>query len=234
MNITIEQLKSMGFYQKNPEFFDSIINSNKSLVNMGNGFLLYLYTLNEEPYGEHKEFEYYPQKLSRIKQSIDAISKINLGSRLNNAYSQLALHTEKLLLKDTISTTDLNRYSSMICEQEDALFENDFLEILNKLKNEISDLRRNLPNKKLPTIIETYLVCKHNKSNLHERKTVPFEMKRPPMTNSLVLPTEPNPEFTLIWTGYSVGPMMGHGTEEIWKVIKEEWQCQASKRTWVS
>jgi hypothetical protein len=54
------------------------------------------------------------------------------------------------------------------------------------------------------------------------------------MTNSLVLPTEPNPEFTLIWTGYSVGPMMGHGTEEIWKVIKEEWQCQASKRTWVS
>jgi hypothetical protein len=29
------------------------------------------------------------------------------------------------------------------------------------------------------------------------------------MINSLVLPTEPNPEFTLVWTGYKAGPMMG-------------------------
>lgn len=201
---------------------------------MENGFLLYLYTLNEEPYGEHKEFEFYPQKISRIKQSINAISKINLGSRLDNAYFQLSLNTENLLQKDEISTTDLNRYSSVIREQEDTLFENDFIEILNKLKNEISDLRRNLPNKKFPTIIQTYVVCKHSKSNLKESKTVPFEMKRPPMINSLVLPTEPNPEFTLVWTGYKVGPMLGQGTKEIWKLINGKWKCQSSKRTWVS
>ena len=114
------------------------------------------------------------------------------------------------------------------------MFENNLLDILNKLKNEISDLRRNLPEMNLPTIIETYVVSYNGKSDLAESKIVPFEMKRPPMKNSLVLPADPNPELSVIWTGYSVGPMMGNGTEEIWKQTKGKWQFQSSKRTWVS
>ena len=234
MKITLNTLKSMELYQRNALFYDTVIENNLALVNMKNGFLLYFYTLQEKNFKDHKEFEHYPKKLEKIQRSIEAIAKIKLESRLNIGYTELLINTEALLQKDEITTTDLTRYTAFIGGQEDAIFENDLLDILNKLKNEISDLRRNLPEMNLPTIIETYVVSYNGKSDLAESKIVPFEMKRPPMKNSLVLPADPNPELSVIWTGYSVGPMMGNGTEEIWKQTKGKWQFQSSKRTWVS
>ena len=234
MKITLNTLKSMELYQRNALFYDTVIENNLALVNMKNGFLLYFYTLQEKNFKDHKEFEHYPKKLEKIQRSIEAIAKIKLESRLNIAYTELLINTEALLQKDEITTTDLTRYTACIEDQEDAMFENDLLDILNKLKNEISDLKRNLPEINLPKIIETCVVSNNDKSDLAESKIVPFEMKRPPMLNSLVWPADPNPELSVIWKGYKVGPMMGHGTEEIWKKTKGKWQFQSSKRTWVS
>ena len=98
-------------------------------------------------------------------------------------------------------------------------------------------MNRNLPEIALPTIIESYVVVNDDsseKSHLRENKEVPFEMKRPPMVNSLILPIEPNHKYSRIWTGYKLGPMMGHGNKEVWKLVKNQWRCCFSKMTWVS
>lgn len=38
----------------------------------------------------------------------------------------------------------------------------------------------------------------------------------------------------MIWKGYKLGPMMGHGNKEVWKLVKNHWRCCFSKMTWVS
>ena len=31
-----------------------------------------------------------------------------------------------------------------------------------------------------------------------------------------------------------LGPIMGHGNKEVWKLVKNQWRCCFSKMTWVS
>lgn len=237
MKITLDTMKSLELYHRNAAFYDEVIKNNQALVNSEGGCLVYFYSLPDVDFRSHPEFEFYPKKLEKIHKSLEAIIKIKLESKLTAAYGKLLKKTNSLLIKDRITTVDLMLYASQVNEQSDSIFKNDLPGAIAKLKLEISDLNRNLPEIALPTIIESYTVVIDNnseKSHLSESKEVPFEMKRPPMVNSLILPIEPNHKYSKIWKGYKLGPMMGHGNKEVWKLVKNQWRCCFSKMTWVS
>lgn len=237
MKISLDQLQSLVIYQKNAALYDEVIKNNQALVKSEGGFLVYFYSMPDVDFRSHPEFEYYPNKLERIHKSLEAIIKIKLESKLTSAYGKLLKNTSSLLKKTRITTVDLMLYDSQVDEQSDSIFNNNLLGAIAKLKLEISDLKRNLPERALPTIMESYVVVNNDiskKSHLSESKEVPFEMKRPPMVNSLMLPIEPNHKYSRIWKGYKLGPMMGHGNKEVWKLVKNQWRCCFSKMTWVS
>ena len=237
MKITLDTLKSFELYHRNAAFYDEVIKNNQSLVNSEGGCLIYFYSMPDVDFRSHPEFEFYPNKLEKIHKSLEAIVEIKLESKLTAAYGKLLKNTNSLLIKDRITTVDLMLYASQVDEQSDSIFNNDLLGAIAKLKLEISDLNRNLPEMDLPTVIESYIVVNDDnfeKSHLRENKEVPFEMKRPPMVNSLILPIEPNHKYSRIWKGYKLGPMMGHGNKEVWKIVKNQWRCCFSKMTWVS
>ena len=237
MKITLDTLKSFELYQRNAALYDEVIKNNHALMISEGGCLIYFYSLPDVDFRSHPEFEFYPNKLEKIHKSLEAIVEIKLESKLTAAYGKLLKNTNSLLIKDRITTVDLMLYASQVDEQSDSIFNNDLLGAIAKLKLEISDLNRNLPEIALPTIIESYIVVNDDnfeKSHLRENKEVPFEMKRPPMVNSLILPIEPNHKYSRIWTGYKLGPMMGHGNKEVWKLVKNQWRCCLSKMTWVS
>jgi hypothetical protein len=237
MKITLDTLKSFELYHRNAAFYDEVIKNNQSLVNSEGGCLIYFYSMPDVDFRSHPEFEFYPNKLEKIHKSLEAIVEIKLESKLTAAYGKLLKNTNSLLIKDRITTVDLMLYASQVDEQSDSIFNNDLLGAIAKLKLEISDLNRNLPEMDLPTVIESYIVVNDDnfeKSHLRENKEVPFEMKRPPMVNSLILPIEPNHKYSRIWKGYKLGPMMGHGNKEVWKLVKNQWRCCFSKMTWVS
>ena len=237
MKITLDTLKSFELYQRNAALYDEVIKNNHALMISEGGCLIYFYSLPDVDFRSHPEFEFYPNKLEKIHKSLEAIVEIKLESKLTAAYGKLLKNTNSLLIKDRITTVDLMLYASQVDEQSDSIFNNDLLGAIAKLKLEISDLNRNLPEIALPTIIESYIVVNDDssrKSHLSESKEVPFEMKRPPMVNSLILPIEPNHKYSRIWTGYKLGPMMGHGNKEVWKLVKNQWRCCFSKMTWVS
>ena len=237
MKITLDTLKSFELYQRNAALYDEVIKNNHALMISEGGCLIYFYSLPDVDFRSHPEFEFYPNKLEKIHKSLEAIVEIKLESKLTAAYGKLLKNTNSLLIKDRITTVDLMLYASQVDEQSDSIFNNDLLGAIAKLKLEISDLNRNLPEIALPTIIESYIVVNDDnseKSHLRENKEVPFEMKRPPMVNSLILPIEPNHKYSRIWKGYKLGPMMGHGNKEVWKLVKNQWRCCFSKMTWVS
>lgn len=237
MKISVDTLKSLDVYRKNSALYDEVIKNNQALVNSEGGCLIYFYSLPDVDFRSHPEFEFYPNKLEKIHKSLEAIFKIKLESKLTAAYEELLKKTNSLLIKDRITTVDLMLYASQVDQQSDSIFNNDLLGVIAKLKLEISDLNRNLPEIALPTIIESYIVVNNDiseKSHLRDSKEVPFEMKRPPMVNSLILPIDPNPKYSKIWKGYKLGPMMGHGNKEVWKLVKNQWRCCFSKMTWVS
>jgi hypothetical protein len=237
MKISVDTLKSLDVYRKNSALYDEVIKNNQALVNSEGGCLIYFYSLPDVDFRSHPEFEFYPNKLEKIHKSLEAIFKIKLESKLTAAYEELLKKTNSLLIKDRITTVDLMLYASQVDQQSDSIFNNDLLGVIAKLKLEISDLNRNLPEIALPTIIESYIVVNNDiseKSHLRDSKEVPFEMKRPPMVNSLILPIDPNPKYSKIWKGYKLGPMMGHGNKETWKMVKNQWRCCLSKMTWVS
>jgi len=237
MKITLDRLKALELYQRNAAMYDEVIKNNQALVNSEGGCLVYFYSLPDVDFRSHPEFEFYPNKLEKIHKSLEAIIKIKLESKLTAAYEELLKKTNSLLIKDRITTVDLMLYASQVDQQSDSIFNNDLLGVIAKLKLEISDLNRNLPEIALPTIIESYIVVNNDiseKSHLRDSKEVPFEMKRPPMVNSLILPIDPNPKYSKIWKGYKFGPMMGHGNKEVWKLVKNQWRCCFSKMTWVS
>jgi hypothetical protein len=237
MKMSVDTLKSLDVYRKNSALYDEVIKNNQALVNSEGGCLIYFYSLPAVDFRSHPEFEFYPNKLEKIHKSLEAIIKIKLESKLTAAYEELLKKTNSLLIKDRITTVDLMLYASQVDEQSDSIFNNDLLGVIAKLKLEISDLNRNLPEIALPTIIESYIVVNNDiseKSHLRDGKEVPFEMKRPPMVNSLILPIDPNPKYSKIWKGYKLGPMMGHGNKEVWKLVKNQWRCCFSKMTWVS
>ena len=237
MKITLDTLKSFELYQRNAALYDEVIKNNHALMISEGGCLIYFYSLPDVDFRSHPEFEFYPNKLEKIHKSLEAIVEIKLESKLTAAYGKLLKNTNSLLIKDRITTVDLMLYASQVDEQSDSIFNNDLLGAIAKLKLEISDLNRNLPEMDLPTVIESYIVVNDDnfeKSHLRENKEVPFEMKRPPMVNSLILPIEPNHKYSRIWKGYKLGPMMGHGNKEVWKLVKNQWRCCFSKMTWVS
>ena len=237
MKISVDTLKSLDVYRKNSALYDEVIKNNQALVNSEGGCLIYFYSLPDIDFRSHPEFQFYPNKLEKIHKSLEAIFKIKLESKLTAAYEELLKKTNSLLIKDRITTVDLMLYASQVDQQSDSIFNNDLLGVIAKLKLEISDLNRNLPEIALPTIIESYIVVNNDiseKSHLRDSKEVPFEMKRPPMVNSLILPIDPNPKYSKIWKGYKLGPMMGHGNKEVWKLVKNQWRCCFSKMTWVS
>ena len=237
MKISVDTLKSLDVYRKNSALYDEVIKNNQALVNSEGGCLIYFYSLPDVDFRSHPEFEFYPNKLEKIHKSLEAIIKIKLESKLTAAYEELLKKTNSLLIKDRITTVDLMLYASQVDQQSDSIFNNDLLGVIAKLKLEISDLNRNLPEIALPTIIESCIVVNDDiskKSHLRDSKEVPFEMKRPPMVNSLILPIDPNPKYSKIWKGYKLGPMMGHGNKEVWKLVKNQWRCCFSKMTWVS
>jgi hypothetical protein len=237
MKISVDTLKSLDVYRKNSALYDEVIKNNQALVNSEGGCLIYFYSLPDVDFRSHPEFEFYPNKLEKIHKSLEAIFKIKLESKLTAAYEELLKKTNSLLKKTQITTVDLMLYASQVDEQSDSIFNNDLLSVIAKLKLEISDLNRNLPEIALPTIIESCIVVNDDiskKSHLRDSKEVPFEMKRPPMVNSLILPIDPNPKYSKIWKGYKLGPMMGHGNKEVWKLVKNQWRCCFSKMTWVS
>jgi len=237
MKISVDTLKSLDVYRKNSALYDEVIKNNQALVNSEGGCLVYFYSLPDVDFRSHPEFEFYPNKLEKIHKSLEAIIKIKLESKLTTAYQELLKKTNSLLKKTQIATVDLMLYASQVDEQSDSIFNNDLLGVIAKLKSEIFDLNRSLPEIALPTIIESYIVVSNDiseKSHLRDGKEVPFEMKRPPMVNSLILPIDPNPKYSKIWKGYKLGPMMGHGNKEVWKLVKNQWRCCFSKMTWVS
>ncbi len=237
MDITLDSLKSLELYHRNAAFYDEVMKNNQALVNSEGGCLVYFYSMPDVDFRSYPEFEFYPNKLEKIHKSLEAIIKIKLESKLTAAYEELLKKTNSLLIKDRITTVDLMLYASQVDQQSDSIFNNDLLGVIAKLKLEISDLNRNLPEIALPTIIESYIVVNNDisaKSHLRDSKEVPFEMKRPPMVNSLILPIDPNPKYSKIWKGYKLGPMMGHGNKEVWKLVKNQWRCCFSKMTWVS
>ncbi len=237
MDITLDRLMSFESYQRNAALYDEVIKNNQALVNSEGGCLVYFYSLPDVDFRSHPEFEFYPNKLEKIHKSLEAIIKIKLELKLTAAYQELLKKTNSLLKKTQITTVDLMLYASQVDEQSDSIFNNDLLGVIAKLKSEIFDLNRSLPEIALPTIIESYIVVSNDiseKSHLRDGKEVPFEMKRPPMVNSLILPIDPNPKYSKIWKGYKFGPMMGHGNKEVWKLVKNQWRCCFSKMTWVS
>ena len=237
MDITLDRLKALELYQRNAALYDEVIKNNQALVNSEGGCLVYFYSLPDVDFRSHPEFKFYPNKLEKIHKSLEAIINIKLESKLTAAYEELIKKTNSLLMKTQITTVDLMLYASQVDEQADSIFKNDLLGAIAKLKLEISDLNRNLPEIALPTVIESYVVVNDDsseKSHLRDSKEVPFEMKRPPMVNSLILPIEPNHKYSRIWKGYKLGPMMGHGNKEVWKLVKNQWRCCFSKMTWVS
>jgi hypothetical protein len=237
MKITLYRLKALELYHRNAAFYDEVIKNNQALVNSEGGCLVYFYSVPDVDFRSHPEFEFYPNKLEKIHKSLEAIIKIKLESKLTAAYGELLKKTNSLLIKDRITTVDLMLYASQVDQQSDSIFNNDLLGVIAKLKLEISDLNRNLPEIALPTIIESYIVVNNDiseKSHLRDSKEVPFEIKRAPMVNSLILPIDPNPKYSKIWKGYKLGPMMGHGNKEVWKLVKNQWRCCFSKMTWVS
>jgi hypothetical protein len=237
MKITLDRLKALELYQRNAALYDEVIKNNQALVNSEGGCIIYFYSVPDVDFRSHPEFDFYPNKLEKIHKSLEAIFKIKLESKLTAAYGELLKKTNLLLKKTQITTVDLMLYASKVDEQSDSIFKNDLLGAIAKLKLEISDLKRNLPERALPTIMESYLVVNNDiaeKSHLSESKEVPFEMKRPPMVNSLILPIEPNHKYSRIWKGSKLGPMMGHGNIEVWKLVKNQWRCCFSKMTWVS
>ena len=59
-------------------------------------------------------------------------------------------------------------------------------------------------------------------------------MKSPPIINGLILPKKITQGYCKFWTGFQLAPMMGHGAEEIWKTVNNQWECITSEIIWHS
>ncbi len=237
MIITLDQFKTQGFYLENQKFYDSILNSHTLLINNKGGFIIYMYELKDEIFDSHSELEFYPNKLARISKTANEIKELNFEGILTKGIEELSLATRHFLDKQGKNILDIEVFESIVREVTDSIFKNELSEKIAKLKIEISDLQRNLPQRSKPLITDSFLVTSSeglNSNAIHDLSDLPVEMKRHKAMNGFILPKTIDGRFAKVWTGFKPAPMVGQGTVEIWEEINNKWKCISEKMTWIS
>jgi hypothetical protein len=237
MNITLDQFKSFPFYIENANFYESILDSNKLLINNRDGFVIYMYQFNENDFDSHSEFGFYPNKLEKISKTVAEIKKIRIEDKLTEALEQLSNATTSLLSKQGKNEIDLDIYESIVKQVSGSMIKIVIAEKLLKLEMEITDLQRNLPTRQNPVITDSFIIVSNNLSNKntrHDLLELPVKMRRHEAMNGLILPKTINQEHAKIWTGIKPGPRIGQGSVEIWKKNRTKWHCISSEITWIS
>jgi hypothetical protein len=237
MILTLDQFTTQAFYLENQNFYDSILNSSKSLINNKDGFIIYMYEFKEETFDSHNEFEFFPNKLTRISKTATEIKELNFEGKLAKGLEELALATRNLVDKQGINTLDLDVFESILSDVTESIFKNGLSEKIAKLKIEISDLQRNLPQRSRPLITDSFLITSNEGSNsisINDLIELPVEMKRHNAMNGLILPKTIQGPYAKVWTGFKPAPMVGHGTVEIWEKVSAKWKCISKEITWVS
>ena len=237
MILTLDQFKTQAFYLENQNFYDSILNSSKSLIKNKDGFIVYMYEFKEETYDLHSELEFYPNKLARISKTANEIKELNFEGILTKGIEELSLATRHFLDKQGKNILDIEVFESIVREVTDSIFKNGLSEKIAKLKIEISDLQRNLPQRSRPLITDSFLITSNEGSNsisIHDLIELPVEMKRHNAMNGLILPKTIQGPYAKVWTGFKPAPMVGNGTVEIWEKVSAKWKCISKEITWVS
>ena len=236
MIITLDQFKKLPFYKENTSLYESVFASNAFLINNKDGFIIYMYELIDKDYASHEEFNFYPLKLGRINKSVDAIKDILFDDKLSQEVENLVRITTIFLDKKNKNAHDLAIYDSEVKLITDAIFNNNLFPTIGQLKLEISDLQRNLPERPNPIITDAYIITTKSTSiySQFELLDTPSEMKSPPIINGLILPKKITQGYCKLYTGFQLAPMMGHGAEEIWKTVNNQWECITSEIIWHS
>ena len=52
--------------------------------------------------------------------------------------------------------------------------------------------------------------------------------------NNIFIPIGNASPIQVVYKGFVIGPRMGHGVQEFWKVKTKKWKCIARYQTWIS
>ena len=237
MIISLDEFKSQAFYQENPSFYESILKSNKLLLNNHDGFIVYMYQFKDEDFDSYSEFDFYPNKLDRISKTMSEIKKIRVEDKMTLGLEQLTNATNRFLDTREKNELDLEVFEAVIKQVTESIFKTELVDKLAKLKLEITDLQRNLPQRSRPIITDSFLINSQSgstKYKAHDLLELPVEMKKHKAMNGLVLPKKIHSSYAKIWTGFKPAPRVGQGTAELWEKVGAKWKCISEKMTWVS
>lgn len=232
--MTIEEIRLTALYKNNASFYDMIIDRYKGISNHKKGFIIYFYEQQQIDYSSHEEFNFYNHKLARIEKSIKNFSSIDIENKLTKGLNDLTDLTNTLIANPELKAFDLKSYRSKVYDIQKVMCDDNLYHVLNGLKMEISDLRRNLPKTPTPIITHKYFIPGSSESSIHITLDIPSELKRAPIMNGFIFPLEIHKDQCVIWTGSKPGPKMGGGARQLWKLSDDNWECVTTNSTWIS
>tara|TARA_B100000497_G_C7572605_1_gene345011 strand:+ start:84 stop:782 length:699 start_codon:yes stop_codon:yes gene_type:complete len=232
--MTLEELRLTPLYKKNAVFYDLVIDRYKGISNHKKGFIIYFYEQQQIDYSSHEEFNFYNHKLARIEKSIKNFISIDIENKLTKGLNDLTDLTNTLIANPELKAFDLKSYRSKVYDIQKVMCDDNLYHILNGLKIEISDLRRNLPKTPTPIITHKYFIPGSSESSIHITLDIPSELKRAPIMNGFLFPLEIHKDQCVIWTGHTPAPKIGGGSREFWKLIDDNWECVTTNSTWIS
>lgn len=234
--MTLEELRALAIYKKNAALYDTVIDTYKGISSHKEGFKIYFYKQEQLDYSLHEEFKFYTHKLERINKSIEEFKSLNMDKKLSKGKNELRVLTETLCSTEELKIFDLKAYRQKVSQIQNSMCNTKILDIINGLKIEISDLKKNLPKTPTPVVTHKFYISKKSNSPLDQilKENLPVELKRSPIMNGYVLPLEVYKKQCVVWTGHKPAPLMGGGFQELWGLKDNKWQCIDSSSTWVS
>ena len=217
------------------DFVAVLFKKPERIKNNSQGFTVYLY--QPEPINtiNFKEKEFYPLKLSKIKNQIDNIENFKVTDILRKELEEIASLTNELLKTDNLDWSSSLFYKMEYDKLSKSFELNAFKKLLEKYTLLSEDLSRAIPaalNK--PQLIRTIKFKSDDELESDQLEIERKEIKRFEIGNNIYIPIGSFSVIKVVYQGNVIGPRMGHGMQEFWKFQDKNWTCIASNQTWIS
>ena len=217
------------------DFLAVLLKKPERIKNNSQGFTVYLY--QPEPINtiNFKEKEFYPLKLSKIKNQIENIENFKVTDILRKELEEMTSLTNELLKTDNLDLSSSLFYKMEYQKLSKSFELNAFKKLLEKYTLLSEDLSKAVPSSlNKPQLIRTIKFKSDGELESDHLETERNEIKRFEIGNNIYIPIGSSSVIKVVYQGSVIGPRMGHGMQEFWKFQDKNWTCIASNQTWIS
>ena len=217
------------------DFVEAILNKTNIAQNNSQGFTVYLYQPDPNNTIAFKEKEYYPLKLSKIKNHIDKIEDFQFLDILRQELEEMTTLTNELVKTDNLDWSSSLFYKKEYKKLSKLRELKEFQKLLEKHELLRDDLSRAIPDSfNKPQLIRTIKFKSDGELESDQKEIEIKEIIRFKSGNNIFIPIGNTSPIQVVYKGFVIGPRMGHGVQEFWKVKTKKWKCIARYQTWIS